>query len=94
MSVPGVVGKLISILGQGGYPLSVFCPVLSATVLTTHSWRPALMYLTSVLVHTLLLLLQAFDPRAVSASYIRGGYITANETKGISLYRTRLSDEM
>ena len=33
-------------------------------VLSTHSWRPALVYLSSVLVHSLLLPLQASDPRA------------------------------
>ena len=54
-------GILISILGLGVCPLSVFCPVCVRRVggpdivLTTHSGRPALVCLSSVLVHNLLL---------------------------------------
>ena len=38
-------------------------------VLTTHSGWPALVYLSSVLVQTLLLPLQASDPRAFGKSW-------------------------
>ena len=53
-------GILMSVLGLVVCPLSVFCPVLSFgggpdIVLTTHSGRPALVYLSSVLVQRLLL---------------------------------------
>ena len=41
-------------------------------VLTTHSGRPAFVYLSSVLFHSLLLLLQASDPWAFGL-YVPGG---------------------
>ena len=40
-------------------------------VLTIHSWRPALVYLSSVLVHRLLLPLQASDSREFGV-YVTG----------------------
>ena len=58
-------GILIPILGLGVCPL---CSVLAVSgggpdiVLTTHSGRSALAYLSSVLVHIQLLPLQASDP--------------------------------
>ena len=58
---PAGSGILIPFLGLSVCPLSVYCPVLSSVVLTTHSERPALVYLSSVLVHSRLLPLQASD---------------------------------
>ena len=61
-------GILISVLRLGVWPLSVLsCIVFGGghdTVLTTHSGRPALVYLSIVLVQRLLLPLQASDTRA------------------------------
>ena len=61
-------GILISILVLGVCPMSLLSCVVSGggpdIVLTTHSGRPALVYLSSVLVHRQLLPLQASDPRA------------------------------
>ena len=51
-------GILISVLGLGVCPLSVFCVAFGGDpdiLLTTHSGRPALVYLSSVLVQRLLL---------------------------------------
>ena len=71
-------GILISVLGLD--VSFVFCQVISGegpdTVLTTHSGRHALVYLSSVLVQRLLLPLQASDPRAFGLSVpgsVRGG---------------------
>ena len=64
---PAGSGILISVLGLGVCPLcSVLCCLRGGLdiVLTTHSRRPALVYLSSVLVQRLLLSLQASDPRA------------------------------
>ena len=57
-SYPGIVCVLcvLSFAASGGGPY---------IVLTTHSGRPALVYLFSVLVHRQLLPLQASDPRAL-----------------------------
>ena len=68
-SIPGVSGILIPLLGLG---VSFVCVLSCAVsgggpdiVLTTHSGRSALVYLSTVLVHRQLLLpLQASDPRA------------------------------
>ena len=62
----GGSGMLISVLGLG--VSCVFCPVFvfgggPDIVLTTHSGRTALVYLSSVLIQSLLLPLQASDPR-------------------------------
>ena len=68
----GILIKLkIEIFYPGTGHVSFVC-VLSCVVsggghvivLTTHSGRPALVYLSSVLVHSLLLPLQASDPQA------------------------------
>ena len=63
---PAGLEILISILGLG--VCSVFCPVLSPAVdlivSTTHSGRSALVYLSSILIHGLLVPPQAPDPRA------------------------------
>ena len=60
-------GILIYILGFGGCILCVLSCVVSSggpdSVLTILSGRPVLMYLSGVLVHSLLLLLQAYDLR-------------------------------
>ena len=65
---PAGSGILISVLGLGVCPLSVLsCVVFGGgpdIVLSTHSGRPDLVYLSSVLVQRLLLPLQASDPRA------------------------------
>ena len=64
---PAGSGILILILGLGVCPLcSVLCCLGGGPdiVLTTHSGRPALVYLPSVLVQRLLLPLQASYPRA------------------------------
>ena len=59
--------SLISILGLGvGFFCVLSCVVSgggSDIVLTTHSGSPALLYLSRVLVHSQLLLLQASDSR-------------------------------
>ena len=66
---PAGSGILISVLGLGVCVLCVLsCIVFGGgpdNVLTTHSGRPALVYLSSVLVQRLLLPLQASDPRAI-----------------------------
>ena len=56
-SIPGGMRVLciLSCVVYGGGP---------DIVLTTHSWGPALVYLSSVLVHNLLLHTQASDPWA------------------------------
>ena len=67
---PAGSGNLISILGLGvcvSFVYVLSCVVFGGgpdIVLTTHSGRPALVYLSSVLVKKLLLPLQASDPRA------------------------------
>ena len=59
---------LISILGRSVCDFGVLSYVVSGgdpdIVLTTHSGRPALVYLSSVLVHSVLLSLQASESRA------------------------------
>ena len=64
-SIPGI---LISVLGLGvSFVCVLSCVVFGGgpdIVLTTHSVRPALVYLSSVLVQGLLVPLQASDPRA------------------------------
>ena len=66
-SIPGGSGILTSVLGLGVCPFSVFCTVFVSgrgpgIVLATHSGRPALVYLSSILVQRLLLPLQVSDP--------------------------------
>ena len=57
-------GNLISALELAVCSLSVLCPVLSLAVALTFCWlHPWWAYLSSVLVHNLLLPLQAYDPR-------------------------------
>ena len=67
-SIPGGSGILISVLGLGVSFVCVLSCVVSGgspnNVLTTHSERPAFVYLSSVLVQRLLLPLEASDPRA------------------------------
>ena len=66
-SNPAGSGILISVLGLGVCPLSVFCIISGGgpvIVLTTHSEIHALVYLSSVLVNSLLLPLEPSDPRA------------------------------
>ena len=72
-------GILIPILGLGMCPLSVFYSVVfgggSDIVLTTYSGRPALVHLSSVLVHSLLLPLQFIEPTGtwvVSPTLVEG----------------------
>ena len=75
---PAGSGILISVLGLGVCP---FVFVLSCVasgggpdiVLTTQSGRPALVYLSSVLVQRLLLLLQASGPWAFGLQFPGGG---------------------
>ena len=66
---PAGSGILISVLGIGcvSFDCVTSCVIFGGgpdIVLTTHSERPALEYLSSVLVQRLLLPLQALDPRA------------------------------
>ena len=74
---PAGSGLLIFVLGLGVCPLCVLsCVVFGGgpdIVPTTHSGRPALVYLSSVLVQRLLLPLQASDPRAFGLKVTGGG---------------------
>ena len=68
-SIPGGVRILIYTLGLGVCPFSILsCSVSGGgpdIVLTTHSRRPAVVRLSSVLVHSLLLPLQASRPTGI-----------------------------
>ena len=68
-SIPGGVRNFNSYPGIGcvSFVCVLSCVVFGGgpdIVLTTHSGRPALVYLSSVLVHRQLLPLEASDPRA------------------------------
>ena len=78
-SIPGGIRNFNSYPGTGC--VSFVCVLSSVVsgggldiVLTTHSGRPALVYLSSVLLQNLLLLLQASDPRAFVLYVPGGGY--------------------
>ena len=68
-SIPGGVRNFN--LNPGTGYVTIVCVISSVVyggdpdiVLTTHSGRPVLVYLSSVLIHSLLLPLQASDPQA------------------------------
>ena len=70
----------------------VFCPVLSSAEaltlsLTTHSRMPALVYLSGVLVHSLLLSLQASDPRVVTPGGVSPTLREGEDTRRIKKNR-------
>ena len=90
-SIPGGIRNFSFYPGTGLCPLSVFWPVWSLAVALTLCWAhiqggPPL-YMSSFLVHRLLLPLQVSDPRSFvlevpgRKSNIRGGQITVKETK-------------
>ena len=63
----------------------MFCPVVSGdgpeSVVTTHSGRAATVFLSSDLVHSLLLLLQTPDPRAFGLLVPGGASLTLGKGK-------------